>query len=288
MFLLCTSCQFFQMKNGLWRFLLLCGSLLFLMVPAHADVWAYIDAKGVTHFAPEQVDARYEVFFRGDSGFDTQSGVGGGSLASSPDTGQVQDAVGTSRVVTFFEISPGFKAIKHHVRKASESFQIDYELLQAIIATESGFDAHAVSPKGAIGLMQLMPATAERFGIVADKQMPIEKKLVDPGINIRVGSRYLSYLLGLFPGKPELAVAAYNAGEGAVQRSGNQIPNFRETQNYVKTVMQLYRLLKPPAQLAARRQTPKRVRMAFGGAVNRSNMPSTDNMPALIQYSDTP
>ncbi|MDD2924966.1 lytic transglycosylase domain-containing protein [Rhodoferax sp.] len=181
--------------------------------------------------------------------------------------------------MTYFEISPGVKAVRHHVREASRSFQIDFELLQAIIATESGFDPRAVSPKGAIGLMQLMPATAERFGVVADKKTSVEKKLADPSINIRAGSRYLNYLLGLFAGQVELAVAAYNAGEGAVQRAGNRIPNFSETQNYVKTVMQLYQLLKPPAQLVGRRGAANsaggRVQMTIGGAVNRGAMPPT-------------
>jgi len=259
----------FVTKIGFWPLLILCGQLLFLNHSAHADVWAYVDDKGITHFAPEQLNPRYEVFFRGDESLDAADGLNRSGLS----------AAGTSPVVTFFEISPGFRAIRHHVREASKAQKIDYELLQAIIATESGFDAQAVSPKGAIGLMQVMPATAERFGVAADKQTPIEKKLADPGTNILAGSRYLGYLLGLFSGQLELAVAAYNAGEGAVQRAGNQIPNFKETQHYVKTVMQLYRLLKPPAQLEARRQAGQRIRVAFGGAVNRNHMPAAVSTP---------
>lgn len=275
-------------KIGLWCLLLLCGVLLLLPMIARADVWAYIDDRGVAHFASVQIDTRYEVFFRGGESFDTQNGIGHGVLLAPPDGAQGPAPAGTSKVVTFFEISPGFKAVKHHLRAAANTLQIDYELLQAIIATESGFDAQAVSPKGAIGLMQLMPATAERFGVRADKLISIEKMLTDPGINILAGSRYLSYLLGLFPGQPELAVAAYNAGEGAVQRSGNRIPNYKETQNYVKTVMQLYRLLKPPAQLLARKQVPGRVRVALGGTLNRGNMPAVVKAPEPIFYSDTP
>jgi soluble lytic murein transglycosylase-like protein len=179
-------------------------------------------------------------------------------------------------VATYFEISPGVKAVRHHVREAARSLQIDDALLQAIIATESGFDTLAVSPKGAIGLMQLMPTTAERFGVVADKKATVEKKLTDPRTNILAGSRYLRYLLGLFPGQMELVVAAYNAGEGAVQRAGNQIPNFQETRNYVKTVMQLYAMLKLPTQLLDRKSASNpasgRVQMTFGGAVGRGNM----------------
>ena len=271
----------FLRKTGRMSLMMLWIALSSLSQSAHADVWTYIDEKGVAHFASEQTDARYEVFFRSSEGLGIQNVQSGAGQSPAP--------AGTSKVVTFFEISPGFKAIKHHLREASDTLQIDYELLQAIIATESGFDAQAVSPKGAIGLMQLMPATAERFGVLPDKKTPVEKQLADPGTNIKAGSRYLSYLLGLFSGQLELAVAAYNAGEGAVRRSGNQIPNFKETQNYVKTVMQLYHLLKPPVQLAStRKQAAHRVRVALGGAVNRGNMPAADNAPVLFFYSDTP
>lgn len=149
-------------------------------------------------------------------------------------------------------------------------------MLQALIATESGFDALAISPKGAVGLMQLMPATATRFGVSVSGATPVEKRLTDPGVNINAGSRYLRYLINLFPGQLELALAAYNAGEGAVQRAGNKIPNFKETQNYVKTVMQLYTLLKPSPMLTNRRDTQARVRVQFpGGALNRGNMISS-------------
>ena len=165
---------------------------------------------------------------------------------------------------------------------------VDFELLQALIVAESGFDAQAVSPKGAVGLMQLMPATARRFGVRADKTKSIEQKLTDPKTNISAGTRYLRALMQMFPGKLELAVAAYNAGEGAVQRAGNQIPNYKETQNYVKTVMQTYRALKPPSSVAELRNgSPSRMRIeaggaqgvALGGAVGRGNMISPFNPP---------
>jgi hypothetical protein len=146
-----------------------------------------------------------------------------------------------------------------------------------LIATESGFDAQAVSPKGALGLMQLMPATAQRYGVAADKRATIEKKLFDPRINIAAGSRYLRDLIEMFPGELELALAAYNAGEGAVQRAGNRIPNYRETQDYVKTVLQLYAYLKPAAGAGGGGRVPGRVRMELappkGGALGRGNLP---------------
>ena len=99
-----------------------------------------------------------------------------------------------------------------------------------------------------------------------DAKTPVQQKLTDPRTNIRAGSRYLRDLINMFPGQLELALAAYNAGEGAVQRAGNRIPNYKETQNYVRTVMQLYTMLKPPEVLAERR-SPTRVRMQMAAPI---------------------
>jgi soluble lytic murein transglycosylase-like protein len=96
-------------------------------------------------------------------------------------------------------VSPSYKQVKHHLREASNRHGIDYELLQALIATESGFDARAVSPKGAVGLMQIIPATAERYGVSGDARTPVQQKLTDPRTNIRAGSRYLRDLINMFP-----------------------------------------------------------------------------------------
>ena len=267
-------------KIGTLPVYLLAGLLLFLQHSAFADVWGFIDDKGVAHFAAERTDARYELFFRGGESFDTQHGLAG----KTDGTGAAASAV-NSKIQAYFDVSHNFKSVKHHMREASKANSVDFELLQALIVAESGFDAQAVSPKGAVGLMQLMPATAQRFGVRADKTKSIEQKLTDPKTNISAGTRYLRALMQMFPGKLELAVAAYNAGEGAVQRAGNQIPNYKETQNYVKTVMQTYRALKPPSGLVAFRNDDghgglSRVRMemdgsigrALGGAVGRGNM----------------
>jgi hypothetical protein len=263
-------------------------ALATLAVPAHADVWGYVDQQGVAHFASFKSDDRYELYFKGNTGFDTQEGLPSAPSTAGNANGQIPRQASvpklSPKLVAFFDVSPNFKAVKHHLREASNLHKIDFELLQALIATESGFDTQAVSPKGAVGLMQLMPPTAQRYGVQADAKTSIEKKLTDPKINIRAGSRYLRDLLAMFPGKPELALAAYNAGEGAVKRYGNKIPPYLETQNYVKTVMQIYTTLKPPPsialKLAENRQAPGRVRMELngapqttsGGATGRGNM----------------
>ena len=151
-----------------------------------------------------------------------------------------------------FEWSSRYHAVHHHLHEAAETHHIDIALLQALVATESRFHAGAVSPQGAVGLMQLMPATARLLGLKGEPRSSLQRKLIDPGVNIQMGSRYLRYLINLFPGQIELALAAYNAGEGTVKRAGNRLGNLKQhTQNYVKTVMGLYGQIKlsPAAQV---------------------------------------
>jgi soluble lytic murein transglycosylase-like protein len=250
------------------------GLAALFAAPAHADIWGYVDKDGIAHFSAARLDERYELFFRGGESFSAgdntaRSGRAVGSGANRA-TGV---AAAPPKLLAYFDVSPNYKAVKHLLREASATHGIDYELLQALIATESGFNTQAVSPKGAVGLMQLIPPTAERYGVRASKDSTIHKKLTDPKTNIRAGSSYLSDLIAMFPGQLELAIAAYNAGEGAVQRAGNKIPNYPETKNYVKTVMQLYNHLKPPSMMTG--PGGGRVRMEMmGGAKGRSNMVS--------------
>ena len=236
----------FKRVLAFWPPVLLGVLLSIMMSSAWADIWSYVDAKGVAHFASEPLDERYALLFQSD-----------------PDVSTEGDAADASKVLAFFDIFPAYKAVKHHLREAATANQIDYELLQAVIATESGFNADAVSPSGATGLMQLMPATAANFGVRGDKNNSITQKLTNPGLNIRTGSRYLRYLLDLFPGQIDLALAAYNAGEGRVQRAGNRIPNIKQTQNYVKNVMALYSQLKPRVGLQLKPNTGQGVRLAW-------------------------
>ena len=226
------------MKRRFRPFMLCAALVLSLQGARAADIYGYVDSKGIAHFASEKIDERYQIFFRGGQSFDTANGISPLGRGVGKLDGKVSPA--SQSLLAMFEASPGYKTAKAALRDASSKHDIDYELLQALIATESGFDAQAVSPKGAMGLMQLMPATAQRYGVSADKRSTIEKKLFDPRINIAAGSRYLRDLIAMFPGQIELAIAAYNAGEGAVQRAGTKIPNYKETQNYVQTVLQLY------------------------------------------------
>ena len=254
-----------------------------------ADIFGYIDEKGVAHFAAEKLDSRYQIFFKGGQSFDTANGLG---RRGRPDASSGMVPPASQTLIALFEASPTYKTAKTALRDASQRHAIDYELLQALIAAESGFDAQAVSPKGAIGLMQLMPATAQRYGVQSDKKSSVETKLFDPRVNIAAGSRYLRDLISMFPGELDLAIAAYNAGEGAVQRAGNKIPNYKETQNYVKTVLQLYAYLKPDAGATygvRGGKAPGRVRMEIGGALGRGNMPPAQRaqMPTMPDAPQT-
>ncbi len=127
-------------------------------------------------------------------------------------------------------VSTGNKTIDIWVIQASRKHDLDPLLIIAQMRQESVFRTHAVSTKGATGLMQLMPATAKRFGV---------KNIHDPKQNIEAGAKYMRWLMDEF-GDTELALAGYNAGEGAVIKSGYNIPPYRETQNYVRRVMAHY------------------------------------------------
>lgn len=245
--------------------------------PAHADLWAFVDERGITHFAAQALDERYKLYFRGSLYDSTEQGLkpplveaeaaaddDGGS-----DAGRRLQA--STRMQSFFDISPRYKSVRGHLRKAADHTGVDYDLLKAVIAVESGFDAQAISPRGAVGLMQLMPATAQRFGVEASRQRSVQQQLADPAVNVPAGARYLNHLMGLFPGRLDLVLAAYNAGEGAVRRAGQAIPPYQETRNYVKAVLGIYEQLQGGRQragqaapaVAAQPGTAPRIRMTL-------------------------
>lgn len=113
---------------------------------------------------------------------------------------------------------------------ASDLYGLDPLLVAAVVETESGFHPHAVSPKGALGLMQVLPSTGSMYGVA---------NLTDPAANLTAGARYFADLLEYFSGDLELAIAAYNAGPGNVRRYGG-VPPFQETRSYVRKVLDAY------------------------------------------------
>ena len=250
---------------------------------AHADVYGYIDADGMAHFSPVKIDERYQLFVRGDQQFDSTH------FSAMPMSPVAPTAVVTSKhspLFLYLVQHPNLKKYESLLNQAAHDFSLEPALLKAIMAAESGFNPTAVSPKGAVGLMQLMPATAERYGLAADAGKTIGQKLTDPKTNIRLAARYLHDLHRLFPSKPDLVIASYNAGEGTVQKYRNTVPPYPETRNYVQLVTQFYQVYRPApvqtpapasaAQPAMAGVSARRVQMTIPG---RSNMPApVDNL----------
>lgn len=187
------------------------GGLLVLLMLAHrghADIYTYTSSSGMQHFSNDRVDVRYRLLMRS-------------SAAPLPPPFQTATSCRS-------DASPYDWIIEQAARLA----EVPPPLLRAVIAVESGFNPNAVSRRGAVGLMQLMPATARRYGV---------HDASDPVANIHGGARYLGDLVRRFDNDLELALAAYNAGEGAVARAGNRVPPFQETRRYVPSVLRTYR-----------------------------------------------
>lgn len=138
------------------------------------------------------------------------------------------------------------KPYAEQIDRAAREAALDPALVHAVIHVESRYNSAARSPKGALGLMQVLPETAARYG-VADATRSVN-------VNLRVGTRYLRDLMKMFDGRLDLVLAAYNAGENAVMRHGERIPPYRETQAYVPAVLAKYReWQEPPAPPGLRR-----------------------------------
>ena len=188
-------------------FIVLCAAVS----PAHADIFSFVDENGVAHFSNVPADARYEIL-----------------IAAAAEGTRAGERVDARRVVA------NARRYEELIESAAARSNVHSQLLKAVIAVESGFNARAVSPVGARGLMQLMPATARRYGV---------RDVFDPSQNISAGARYLRDLLKRFGNDVELALAAYNAGEQAVERHGRRVPPYNETQRYVPRVLNIYRAL---------------------------------------------
>jgi soluble lytic murein transglycosylase-like protein len=209
-----------------------------LAVPARAELWGYVDGRGVAHVAPRPLDARYQPLL--------------GPPASTH--GRVPGkAVSAGTLATWLQFAPEARATRALLYDAARRHGVDAALMLALIAVESGFDARAVSPRGALGLMQIMPATADHYATPSEARRPAAERLLDPRVNVETGARILADLTRRH-GRPDLVLAAWNAGGGHVRRHGNAVPPFRETQAHVGLVLELYWALLQQAQ-ARRAQT---------------------------------
>jgi soluble lytic murein transglycosylase-like protein len=185
---------------------------------AHTKIYTFVDADGVRHFTDMPDNGRYKLLIL--------------SPQDRTESGDRYDSMLLAKATQYDSI----------IETAAVSEKVEPDLLRAVIVVESGFNSHAVSKRGAVGLMQLMPATATRYGVA---------NRYDTNQNVHGGARYLKFLINRFGQDVSLALAAYNAGEDAVDRNGGQIPPFAETQAYVPRVLKIYRML------AAQTQTRK-------------------------------
>ena len=206
---------------------------------AQAEVWAYVDADGVAHVAPQQVDSRYRRVLG-----DAPGGNGSEAVPGKTDR--------TEGLLLWLQIAPEVKALAPLLREAAAEHGVDEELLKAVIVVESGFNARAVSPRGALGLMQIMPVTGDRYATAAERRTPAAMRLLDPKTNVHTGARMLADLERRFGGI-DVALAAWNAGEGTVRRHGGKLPDIAETRAHVHLVLELYWALLQERQ--ARRAT---------------------------------
>ena len=205
--------------------------------PAQADIYGYIDAAGVTHLATEKIDEHYTLFLKVKDD--------PAALREAASNSASNDALMKTRLFKRLVDHPNIARFDPMIRAAATRHGLDPQLVKAVVAVESGFEPRAVSEKGAVGLMQVLPATGERYGVRADRKKSVDQKLADPGLNLEIGTRYLADLNKMFLSRPELALAAYNAGENAVIRFRNAIPPFPETQAYVKLVDQFHAFYSP-------------------------------------------
>ena len=219
---------------------------------ARADLWAYVDAQGRSHVANQQLDARYKLFFKGKTTLDAPA---------APDEARSRgiDALAGTRLYERVTDPSVTRRYAQMIETNAHASGLDPALVKAVVAAESAFDPRAVSDKGAIGLMQVLPETGERYGVHGDARHSAQQRLFDPATNLRIGTRYLRDLLARFENDVSLALAAYNAGEGAVTTHDNRVPPFAETRRYVEVVQALYAMYRPAHAPTGRVQIVRRV-----------------------------
>ncbi|HCU89498.1 MAG TPA: lytic transglycosylase [Gammaproteobacteria bacterium] len=181
------------------------GVLISLPLAAGADIYKYVDNSGRVNLVDNPVTEKYT------------------RIAT---TRRVR-----SESAVYGRLAENRVAHSSTINLVAKSHQLPSALIHAVISAESGYDADAVSSAGAVGLMQLMPATAKRYGVGNRR---------DPHSNVLGGTRYLKDLLEMFDNDLVLALAAYNAGENAIIKYGHQIPPYEETRSYVRRVLKYY------------------------------------------------
>jgi len=191
-------------------------------VPARPVLWGYVDGAGVAHFATTQIDSRYSQVLRETEG-----------------PRVLHKKAGPDALLTWLEIAPQVKAMQPLLDEAARKSGVDEELLKAVITVESGYDARAVSPAGAVGLMQLTPVTADRYATQDERRRPAAERMLDARTNIQTGARMLADLTRRYGGI-DVALAAWNAGEGTVRKWGGRMPAIAETEAHVHMVLELY------------------------------------------------
>ncbi len=226
-------------------------ALACVRVPAAvADVWGYVDEQGRAHVATEKLDDRYRLFFKGRTSAD---------VVVPPPPAERDESFKETAIYQRIVNHPNVARFEPMIVRYAKQQNVDAALVKAVVAVESAFDPEAVSTKGAIGLMQVIPETAQRYGVNDDKRRTVAQKLLDPAVNLHVGTRHLRTLLELFAGDIALTLAAYNAGEGSVLRYDNQVPPFPETQEFVKLVQQFYAMYQPPPPPVRSTSRPSRL-----------------------------
>jgi len=194
---------------------------------APSGLWGYVDGQGVAHVAAAPLDGRYQL-------------VLADGLRARPVALRVPGkADPAGALLTWLDIAPEVRVLNPWLREAARTHGVDAELLKAVIAVESGFNGQAVSPRGAIGLMQITPETGDRYATEAERRAPAQSRLLDPRTNILTGARMLADLTRRY-GRTDVALAAWNAGEGAVRKHGGRVPPIEETQAHVHLVLELY------------------------------------------------
>jgi len=213
----------------------LAALLLAVPMASHADIYVLVQPNGTTRFSNVPDDPRYVLFQKEPTEYKLKPAR---ELANVRNPGDYRLRAPSARRPDPHD-NPQLVGKPFHaqVSAAAREHEVDPALVHAVIAAESNYDPKAISHKGAIGLMQVMPDTGRRYGVKA-------KELYAPAKNITAGVRYLAELITLFEGNLELAVASYNAGENAVIRFGNRIPPYPETRAYVPRVLRHYDALR--------------------------------------------